>query len=79
MEKARSMLSGARLGQEFQVVVVDTALVDKTLHEVWPGQKPSIAHLRIFGCEAFMHVPKEKMSKLDNKEENVFLSVIKME
>ena len=71
MEKARSMLSGAGLGQELWALVVDTtcylknraptsALVDKTPYEVWFGQKPSVAHLIIFGCEAFMHVPKEK-------------------
>ena len=45
------------------------ALVDKTPHEVWSSKKPSIAHLRVFGCDAFMHVPKEKRSKLDNKAE----------
>ena len=72
------MLSGARLGQEFWALAIDIAcylknrsptlaLVDKTPYEVWSSQKPSIAHLRVFGCEAFMHVPKEKRSKLDNK------------
>lgn len=74
------MLSAAGLGQEFWAVAVNTAcylnnrsptstLVDKTPYEVWSSQKPSVAHLIIFGCEAFMHVPKEKRSKLDNKVE----------
>ena len=40
-----------------------------TPHELWSGKKPSIAHLKVFGCDAFMDVPKEKMSKLDNKAE----------
>ena len=55
MEKTRSMLSGAGLGQEFWALAVDTAcylknrsptstLVDKTPYEVWSGQKPSFAH-----------------------------------
>ena len=44
-----------------------STLVDKTPHEVWSDKKPFIAHLRVFGCDAFMHVPKEKRSKLDNK------------
>ena len=89
MEKARSMLSGAGLGQELWALAVDTAcylknrsptsaLVDKTPYEVWSGQKPSVAHLRVFGCEAFMHVPKEKRSKLDNKAENASLLGTKM-
>lgn len=80
MEKARSMLSGAGLRHEFWVEVVDTAcylvnrsstsaLIDKTPHEVWYGNKPSLAHLRVFGCDSFVHVPEEKRSKLDNKAE----------
>ena len=44
-------------------------MVDKTPHEVWSSKNPSIAHLIFFECDAFMHVPKEKMSKLDNKVE----------
>ena len=65
------MLSGAGLGQEFWAVAVDTAcylknksptsaLVEKTPHEVWSSKKPSIAHIRVLGCDAFMHVSKEK-------------------
>ena len=45
------------------------ALVDKTLHEVCSSKKPFIAHLIVFGCDAFMHVQKEKRSKVDNKVE----------
>jgi hypothetical protein len=89
MEKERSMLSGVGLGQELWVEVVDTAcylvnqspssvLVDKTLHEAWTGKKPSLKHLIVFGCDAYVHVPKENRSKLDNKVENVSLLVIKM-
>ena len=74
------MLSGARLGQEFWVEVVDTtchlvnrstllALEDKTPQEVWTGKKPSLSHLRVFGCDAYVHVPKEKRTKLDSKSE----------
>ena len=46
-----------------------SALVNKTPYEVCSGQKPYVAHIRVFGCEAFMHAPKEKRSKLDNKAE----------
>ena len=42
---------------------------DKTPHEVWTGKKPSLEHLRVFGCNAYLHVPKENRSKLDNKDE----------
>eukprot|EP00253_Pinus_taeda_P028356 PITA_28356 len=57
MERARSMLSGARLGQEFWVEVVETScylvnrspssvLEDKTPQEVWTGKQPSLSYLR---------------------------------
>ena len=46
-----------------------SALEDKTPHEVWNGKKPSLSHLRLFGCDAYVHVPKEKRTKLDNKSE----------
>jgi hypothetical protein len=38
-------------------------------HEVCIGKKPSLTHLKVFGCDAYAHVPKEKMSKLDKKAE----------
>jgi len=34
---------------------------------VWYGKKTLISHLRVFGCNDFMHVPKENRIKLDNK------------
>ena len=80
MEKERSMLSGIGLGQEFWVEAVETArylvnispslaLEDKTPHEVWTSKKLSLSHLRVFGCDAYVHVPKDKRTKLDNKSE----------
>jgi hypothetical protein len=44
-------------------------LDDKTPHEVWSGNKPSLQHLRVFGCDAYVHVPKENRSKMDKKDE----------
>jgi hypothetical protein len=38
-----------------------------TPEEILIGNKPSIAHLRIFGCTAYVHIPKEKRQKLDIK------------
>jgi hypothetical protein len=78
MEKERSMLNGVELGQEFWAEVVGTscylvnqslssALDDKTPHEVWTKNKPSLQHLRVFGCDSYVHLPKENRSKLDKK------------
>jgi hypothetical protein len=36
-----------------------------TLEEAFTKEKPKIEHFRIFGCLVYLHVPKEKRSKLD--------------
>jgi hypothetical protein len=36
--------------------------------------KTSYDHLRVFGCRAFVHIPKDERSKLDSKtKECIFL------
>jgi hypothetical protein len=55
-----------------------SALDDKTPQEVWSGKKPSLTHIKVFGCEAYVHAPKENMSKLDKKDKSVSLLGIKM-
>jgi hypothetical protein len=37
----------------------------KTPEEMFTGKKPKVSHLKIFGCPVFIHIPKEKRSKLD--------------
>ena len=34
---------------------------------VWSDKVPSYKHLRVFGCEAYSHVPKEFRNKLEPK------------
>jgi hypothetical protein len=74
------MLSGAELGKEFWAKAVcsecypvnrspSSTLDDKAPQEVWSGKKPSLTHLKVLGCEAYVHVPKKKKSKLDKKDE----------
>lgn len=77
IEKARSMLYGAGLPKTFWAEAVSTAayLVNrsparghgKTPEEIWTGVKPDLSHLRVFGCTAMVHVPKELRKKLDSK------------
>ena len=80
MEKTRSMLRGVRLGQEFRAEAMEIAcylvnrsrsstLEEKTPQKVWTSMKPSLSHLRVFGCDAYVGVPKEKITKLDSKYE----------
>jgi len=33
--------------------------------EAFTGKKPSVYHLRIFGCLVYIHIPKYKRKKLD--------------
>ena len=33
--------------------------------EAFVEEKPEINHLRIFGCPVYIHVPREKRTKLD--------------
>jgi hypothetical protein len=79
MDKARSMLSGVGIAQEFWAEAVDTTkymanmspssvLVDMTPHKVWSGKNPSVSYIKLFVCDAFAHIPKEKRRKLDMKE-----------
>ena len=62
-------MSSVRIGQEFWEKAVETrcylvnrsprsALIDKTPQEVWTSKKTSIKHLKVFGCDAYVHVPK---------------------
>ncbi len=69
-------VGGAVLHAAYIVNRIPTrALPDgKTPHEIFTGNTPSIAHLRIFGCKAFVHIPDEKRRKLDPKSlECIFL------
>ena len=38
---------------------------NKTPEEMFTGENPEVKHLKIFGCHVYLHVPKEKRSKLD--------------
>ena len=72
------MLSDAKLSDSFwpeslntaayvinlsPVVALDGDVPDR----VWTGKNVSYDHLRVFGCKAFVHVPKDERSKLDVK------------
>ena len=49
-----------------------------TPQDAWSGYKPTIAHLRIFGCVAYSQVPKPNRKKLDDSgEKYIFLGYSK--
>lgn len=45
----------------------------KTPWELFFGTVPDLSHLRTFGATAYVHVPKEKRTKLDFKSETGFM------
>jgi hypothetical protein len=42
-------------------------LGDVTLYESWTGRKPSLGHLKIFGCTAHARNSASHMKKLDDR------------
>lgn len=78
VEKAKCMLLNAGLPKLYWADAIHTAayiinrsptrsLAFKTPMEMWSGRKPNVDHMRIFGCEAMVHLPKEKRRKWDPK------------
>jgi transposase InsO family protein len=48
---------------------------DKTPYELWTGRKPNIAYFKVFGCTAYVRIPRPNwQSKLDQRaERGIFL------
>lgn len=76
MDKARAMMFDAGVDKCLWSEAVMAAtyvtnrsptleLKSKTPFEMWFGRKPNISNLRIFGCDAYIHIPSKKRSKLD--------------
>ena len=46
----------------------------RVAEDLWSGKAPSYKHLRVFGCKAYCHIPKENWNKLQPKSKKcVFL------
>ncbi|GKV17327.1 hypothetical protein SLEP1_g27844 [Rubroshorea leprosula] len=78
VEKVRCMLKMATLPKPFWDEAANTAvyLINRSPsiplnfqipEKAWMEKDVGYSHLRVFGCKAFMHVPKEQRSKLDDK------------
>jgi hypothetical protein len=49
-------------------------LGEKTPKETISGLNPEIGHLRIFGCQVYIHVPVEKRTKLEpSRQKGIFV------
>ena len=77
VECARCMLEHAGLSKAYWGEAVSTATFlrnrcptraisqDKSPYQVWTGKTPQLANLKVFGCHAYVQVPKEKRTKFD--------------
>ena len=46
--------------------IFHSALGNKTPEEMFSSERPEVSHLKIFCCPVYIHIPKEKRSKLDS-------------
>ena len=74
VETTRAMLLDAKLPHKFWAEAISTAaylrnrsptsaVEGTTPRQAWYGQKPRVEHLRVFGCAAYVHVPKDERGK----------------
>ena len=84
MNGVRAMLFDSRLSRYLWSELLHTKVYQKnrspttrlkgiTPHEAWTGEKPFLGHMRIIGCVAWVHIPKEKRKKLDERSKKCYL------
>ncbi|XP_012453619.1 uncharacterized protein LOC105775676 [Gossypium raimondii] len=80
MDMARCLLFEKKLLKTMWAEVVNTAvylqnrlstkaLAQKTPFEAWFGFKPSLAHLKVFGCLCYAQIPAVKRDKLSKRSQ----------
>ncbi|GLI63693.1 hypothetical protein VaNZ11_006731, partial [Volvox africanus] len=75
LEKMCALLLESKLPQKMWAEAAATANylrnispadgISRTPYELFTGKVPEVDHLRVFGCTAYVHVPKAKRNKLD--------------
>lgn len=84
LEMSRCMLIDAGLDNKYWGEAVATAnylqnrlptrTTAKTPYELWFSQIPDLTRIKQFGCEAYVHIPKEKRRKLDEKAKKLIFT-----
>lgn len=83
IESARAMLHAKNLPVRLWAEAVNTACYilnrtptscnqGKTPYEIWNGRKPRLDHIKVFGSEAYVHIPKLR-KKWDKKSRKMIL------
>ena len=84
IESVRSMLCGTNLTQKFWAEALSTAVYLRNMsptkalpcctpYEAWLDVKPSVGHLKVFGCVAYAHIAKVERQKLDYRAKKCIL------
>jgi len=47
--------------------IPNRGIINTTPYNEWYGKKPNVAHLRVFGAKAFVHIPDSMRRKMDPK------------
>lgn len=80
VKMARSLVKAKELPNQYRAEAIATsvyllnisptkAILNQTPYEAWRGKKPSVGHLRIFGCITYAFVNSLNHHKLDEKSE----------
>ncbi|MGZ4851256.1 MAG: reverse transcriptase domain-containing protein, partial [Candidatus Bathyarchaeia archaeon] len=71
LQKAKAVkslwLDAATLAMEIHNKAIIKKGFTSTPMELWTGIKPDLKYMRVFGCDAWYHVPTQKRKKLDSK------------
>lgn len=86
MEKARCLIFDSTLTKEYWKEAVCTSVYllnrtkttsvkdGRTPAEIWYNTKPNIEKIRVFGCKAYVHIPKEdRNGKLDSRSKPMIM------
>lgn len=86
MERARCLIFDTKIDKCFWNEAVQAAIYlinrtstsvlenKKTPAEIWYGVKPNLNKIRVFGCDAYVHTPKEQRSgKLDSRSRKMLM------
>lgn len=78
LDMARAMLKTAQLPERFWAEallsacyiknrVTHSEITDNVPEGIWTENRPSVKHLKTYGCLAYAHIPKQKRNKLDSR------------
>lgn len=84
VDNARSMMIAKNVPKQLWPEAVNSAIYllnrvvtkqsnGKTAYESWFNCKPNVSHLRVFGSDAYLSIPKEKRTKFDEKSRKMIM------